>query len=869
MRHVLFGLLLVLLGGAPSLATANTPSAEFADAQAVADAASGGGMLYKAEPEIENATDLYAFWYWRSAEGLIRRVEVETATALLYDANDIVPSDPEAARLDDLAGALPATTISFTDALTAGCDAAPGALVEIKLKLDNGAAIYEVRLADGLDLYTVTIDPETGDVLNVEPGMIPGMIDIFDALLLAEDLVEDGIVTGADYDCPTNAFVLGVLDPSLGLIRTLRYDADNGMLIDDTTDANSSGEYDRLSMLLDGVRFGLAESVAIAQAALPGREITGLGFQELDDGTLAVRAVLPCCNGDDDDEGMRYDDDWCDGSDDGLTVVLINADTGAIVSITGDCLDQPGLNPGLVRSIDAAMEMEPDAVVLASEFKTGAPRARYEVQLVDPTSGDLTLLTLSPGSSKLLGTETSTPGTEQQMHIEAILDLLPDAVLTFEDALLTARRYHPEGQPRRVEFDIEDDLLVYRVGIRIGNRWVDVLVDAIDGTVGGAAFHDAIRCNPDEDPEYARVSSDGPAGGRVGATYVTGAGRLVLLQLDPASGQWFATLLDERGGLVTEPVSSETFTDEKEDRTFVSVVTRGGLVLVDPQRDASEDRNLTDELPGATPIVDKQTTFTSIDGLTFIAGLDPNGDLVLYFQTNEVRADGEQVWAFANLSRDHLRPQGLDTPAFSDELISYVTGWNGLNIAGLDDNGDIWAVWWAPGMTRWRVNNLSELTGAPAMAGGLTAYVTPWGGINLAGLDDDGQVVVTWWVPKFKGDWANSNLSAQFGHDGMGGGALTSYVTPWGGLNLAGLDDSGALVVYWWAPGMDRWVVSPLSSLIPGAALPASELNASASPNGLVSIFGFSAEGELLRYHWQPGQSWEADSVTHDAAPTP
>ena len=862
-------LLTVVLAFAPTVA-ADSPAPHFADAQAVADTASGGGMLYQAEPEIDHATDLYAFWYWRSPESLIRRVEVTVGTRLLHDARDIGPNSREAARLTDLAAAIPATTISFADALAAACDAAPGTLVEIRLKLDGGAVVYEVKLADGLDLYTITVDPETGDVLHVEPGMGgTGMIDIFDALLLAEGLVDDGIVVSAGYDCAARSFVLEVLDPALALIRRIEYDADNGMLIADDTDAGSSSEYDRLFMLLDGVRFGLTEGVAIAQAALPGRDIAQLEFDELDDGTLAVRAVLPCCDGDD-DEGWRHDDTWCAGDDgDRFTTVLIDADTGAIIDITGDCPAQPGLNPGLVRSIEAALAMHPGAVALASEIKTGAPRARYEVELVDPTTLELTHLTLSPGSSRLLGSEPSAPGSEQQMRLEAILALLPDAVVTYEDALLTARRYHPQGQPRRVELDIEDDLLVYRVGIRIGNRWSDVLVDVIDGTVGGAAFHDAIRCDPDDEPEHARVSSAGPGGGRVGATYVTGAGRLVLLELDPVTGQWFATLLDDRGGLVTEPVSSAAFTDQKEDRAFVSVVTRGGLVLIDPQRDASEDRNLTAELPGATPIVDKQTTFTSIDGLTFIAGLDPAGDLVLYFQTNEVRTDGEQVWAFANLSRDHLRPQGLDTPAFGDALISYVTSWNGLNIAGLDPSGDIWAVWWAPGMTLWRANNLSALTGAPPMAGGLTAYVTPWGGINLAGLDAAGEVVVTWWVPKFKGNWAQSNLSNQFGHDGMGGMALTSYVTPWGGLNLAGLDADGSLVVYWWAPGMDRWIVSPLSSLIPGAALPTGELEASASPDGLVSIFGFSAEGELLRYHWQPGQSWDAESVTRDAAPVP
>ena len=98
-------------------------------------------------------------------------------------------------------------------------------------------------------------------------------------------------------------------------------------------------------------------------------------------------------------------------------------------------------------------------------------------------------------------------------------------------------------------------------------------------------------------------------------------------------------------------------------------------------------------------------------------------------------------------------------PALVGPIISYVTDWNGLNIAGLDASGNIQSIWWAPGMDLWRTDNLSAITGASPIAGGLTCYLTSWGGINLAGVDASGDVTVSWWVPSFGGNWVSTNLT--------------------------------------------------------------------------------------------------------------
>jgi len=356
--------------------------------------------------------------------------------------------------------------------------------------------------------------------------------------------------------------------------------------------------------------------------------------------------------------------------------------------------------------------------------------------------------------------------------------------------------------------------------------------------------------------------------GDVHTTFVRDNGVVVALTFDAASSRWLVSEYDDLGS--PEALRSESFVDANDQAVYVAAASRTGLRLVSPEIPGDAARNLTQEIPGSTSIIGATTTFTSLDGVAFVAGIDGAGDLVMYWQTGQLGTDGRKIWSYSNLYRDHLEPQGLTKPAFTGELASYVTPWNGLNIAGLDSQGLIWSVWWAPGLNLWQSSNLSEITGAAPIVGKLTAYVTSWGGLNLAGVDADGNVVVTWWVPEFGGTWAKNNLSEQFQHPGLRVGELTSYVTPWGGLNIAGLDADGQLVIYWWSPGLEDWVVSPLSALIPGAPLPASSVRGLAAPTGMLSVFAFTSEasgGDVVRYFWSPDGDWQVENVSQEAVP--
>src|SRR5262249_24148268 len=153
--------------------------------------------------------------------------------------------------------------------------------------------------------------------------------------------------------------------------------------------------------------------------------------------------------------------------------------------------------------------------------------------------------------------------------------------------------------------------------------------------------------------------------------------------------------------------------------------------------------------------------------------------------------------------------------AFVGTLTSYSTSWGGLNVAGVDAQGRIWSVWWAPGLDRWTVSDLSSVSGAPPIVGNLAVYLKPWDGINLAGLDENGDLQVTWWVPSFGASWATDNLTGLTGGPTFVTGILTSYVSDWGALNIAGIDaETGEVKVYWWVPENTEigWSVTSIST---------------------------------------------------------
>lgn len=276
-------------------------------------------------------------------------------------------------------------------------------------------------------------------------------------------------------------------------------------------------------------------------------------------------------------------------------------------------------------------------------------------------------------------------------------------------------------------------------------------------------------------------------------------------------------------------------------------------------------RNLTTEIPGSKAITQSLVTLLPQNGLRLLAGLTADGELVMYGLTEPQshEASKRSKWAYANLFDQVSRPAGIPDPVFdpanNGPLISYVTSWDGLNIAGVS-NGEVISFWTAPAIRGWRYANISQsVVSQPAVQPfkNIRAYITPWGGMNIVGND---HLQVYWWTPAVTG-WQTDRLVDRANGPLLRSETLTTFVSSWGGLNIAGLDENNRLWVYWWAPGQERWTAANLELELsePDRRFPhAGRLAATVSATDETFLFSRTPFGNTIQYSWSPAHAWEA-----------
>lgn len=308
----------------------------------------------------------------------------------------------------------------------------------------------------------------------------------------------------------------------------------------------------------------------------------------------------------------------------------------------------------------------------------------------------------------------------------------------------------------------------------------------------------------------------------------------------------------------------QTWVDARDGQTYLAGRTNSGVILLRRAADGNWSyRHLTAETLGSRPITSELTVYTQPDGKKNIAGLDSQGHLVTYRDKGVADSFGHRQFEFIDITTQQLTPVGETMPTFTGSLVSYVTSWGGVNIAGLDQNGDIQVIWTSDELGKWAVDNLTQITGASKLNGGLTVYLTSWGGINLGGIDSSGEVNVTWWVPGFGGEWRHNNLTTQFSGPTLGGASVTSYVTQWGGLNIAGVDSNGDLQIYWWAPGLDDWQISRMTNGLDAASRPQGRIQAQLDNSGRMYVYGETAGGDLMTMTFELGPNvWTMHNLT-------
>lgn len=241
--------------------------------------------------------------------------------------------------------------------------------------------------------------------------------------------------------------------------------------------------------------------------------------------------------------------------------------------------------------------------------------------------------------------------------------------------------------------------------------------------------------------------------------------------------------------------------------------------------------------------------------VAYLAATDENRNLWL-FTGNLLNG----VWTARNLTVER------NFPGVTGDLTTYQPKWGSIHIGGVDAKGNAVNYWFTGGLPDWQFANLTRRINGPVLVGGLTSYVTSWNGLNLAGVNSNGDVIVYWWSPALgDGNWTFLNMTRRFDLPALVG-QIDAFVSAGGGLNIVGVDPSGHLQQYWWKPGLspepNRWRVRDLTTESSGPTLrPGAQGFVSADGN--IYVFATTADDELISTRYRPSSnSWLSTNVT-------
>lgn len=378
-------------------------------------------------------------------------------------------------------------------------------------------------------------------------------------------------------------------------------------------------------------------------------------------------------------------------------------------------------------------------------------------------------------------------------------------------------------------------------------------------------------------------------GGTVAVVLRNADDQLVVFVDENDHSGWTAWVIGETLPGPDPSGSAVTFIDPKDGLLHVAYPSDEGLMLYRRSADGNWGlSNLTRSIGGAAEPIEGSLAWLvsppagggyeipeTVADLVSLLGVSPRGELVRYAQ----RRNGATIdWTFTNLSQRDLLPRGQAVPDWAGELIGYATPWNGHNVAGLNPAGEVVVAWSDPN-DLWSVNKLADYAPTATLIGGLSAYVN-WG-INLTGILEDGRLAVTWWSAQYEREqlaagrediWAFSVLSdpPTLGPRPRLSSAVGLTTPSWPSNNIYGLDaETGHLVAYWWGPGLP-WNSIDLNRRLSGSGVPVGRLSATAAQDGTISVLGVSAEGELLRFFWNPQTSWGFENLSRmDEVPDP
>ncbi len=406
-----------------------------------------------------------------------------------------------------------------------------------------------------------------------------------------------------------------------------------------------------------------------------------------------------------------------------------------------------------------------------------------------------------------------------------------------------------------------------------GQRYY-ALIDSV--SVSGFGIYDlhiAAPAAPAIPPQYLDASGQpvNPVyiGPKPTLAFINQAGQPVMA-IRSAMGVWSLTDLQSATNSPGGATSLISWVEPRDGLLYAAAATPTGLILYKlAANNTWSFRNLTAEILVSRPIVSNLATFVDNAGLRQIGGLTAQGHLVSYWMTGLLWPQGWRYY-YTNLATRDLTLRNHAQPVLASNFVTYVTQKNSLNYVTTNPAGQIILFFRPAGglaTQLWNWANLSQMTGAPAVVGNITATETSNRIVNISGTDASGNLwMITW---RSGEGWRSRNVTAATTAGGsvpLATGSVTSWINSAGAGFVAGITDAGALVLYRYTftANQHTWAFATLSAGIAGAPIASGTLRATTLSTGAILIAATTSAGEVLRYTFNPAGagSWSAENVT-------
>ena len=244
-----------------------------------------------------------------------------------------------------------------------------------------------------------------------------------------------------------------------------------------------------------------------------------------------------------------------------------------------------------------------------------------------------------------------------------------------------------------------------------------------------------------------------------------------------------------------------------------------------------------------------------------VAGIDTNGDLLVFWWDEYITTPSDKLSVkYVNVSQ--ITGYKVAGPVISwlsrqgSDVVEHLSSWS--------PSGELLYFWWQPNDQKWRVENISVITGQK-ISGPVTSWTAEQGSYqvrHLAGYSCSSELFDFWWQDDGKG-WRVDSITQVTGQQVVG--RLTSWTAKQGSnivQHVAGYAANGDLLDFWRKDDGQGWRLSNISQAT-GQLLADGPLTSWVSDDGIQHIAGRDVNGQLMVFWWKDdSQGWRFDNLS-------